>query len=222
MSKLELIENDESSNSVAEDYLKRVDSIFPSIEEDNFFNDDFQESTVIEFLQNGSYVLRMGVKSFFNKKGQPILDNEYDKNVKLSSEIQPFNDEAEKIPNYHNFTKKELLKEILSFKSLNNNWDGHGAIPLEIESATNVLMLIEIIGEDLFCRIDDIFPNPNGTISLKWINDLKEKISLEVGNATMSYYVSLTFSKPLFFNDIKINSNETKEISKYINQLYKS
>ncbi len=116
-------------------------------------------------------------------------------------------------------TKKEIIKEILSFKTLNNNWDGYGAIPLEIESASNAILLIDLLGESIFCSVNEIYPNPNGTISLKWNNASDETLSMEVGNNTLSYYISLSNSKPLFFNNIEINAKEAEKISKYIQML---
>ena len=118
-----------------------------------------------------------------------------------------------------NYLKKELVSEILSFKSLENNWDGFGTIPLEVESAVNVITLIDLIGENLSCTIGEIFPNPNGTISLIWNNQSNETISIEVGNGSLSFYVALSSHKTLFFNDIKINSEESGKISKFIELL---
>jgi len=117
------------------------------------------------------------------------------------------------------YSKQELITGILSFIALKNNWDGFGAIPAEVYSASNVISLIDLIGENLLCTVDEVFPNPNGTISLMWNNKSNETISMEIGNETLSYYVALPSKKTLFFNDIKINSKEAERISKFIELL---
>jgi len=117
------------------------------------------------------------------------------------------------------YTRQELLREILSFKALNNNWDGFGAIPLELETTANVITLVSFIKEDMLSEVDSIFPNPNGTISLIWNNQKGSEISLEVGNNTMSYYVKLPTDSPKFFNELDINSFEADNLSKIIQLL---
>lgn len=115
--------------------------------------------------------------------------------------------------------KHEIRNEILSFRSLRNNWDGSGAIPMEVEVASNVMELMEFIPESIFSKIDDYYPNPNGTICLSWENKVGETVMTEIGNVSMSYYVKLSSQKPIFFNDVKINSEESKKFSKYIQSL---
>lgn len=128
-------------------------------------------------------------------------------------------EEINKISKTTNYTKLEIIKDILAFKTLCNNWDGYGAYPLEIDSASNAISLIDKIGEEIFCRVNDYFPNPNGTISFIWTNDDDEVISLEIGNQLMSYYVELNSKKVLYYNNIEINDKEAKKISEYIQLL---
>ncbi len=115
--------------------------------------------------------------------------------------------------------KHEIRNEILSFRSLRSNWDGSGAIPMEVEVASNVMELMELIPENVFSKIDDYYPNPNGTISLSWVNKVGETVMTEIGNVSMSYYVKLSSQEPIFFNDVKINSEESKKFSKFIQAL---
>lgn len=115
--------------------------------------------------------------------------------------------------------KYEIIKDVLSFKSLTNNWDGFGAIPVEIESASNVINLIDLIGENEFCKVSELFPNPNGTISLIWNNKSGEMVSLDVGNKNMSYYVDLMSQKTLYFDNIEINHLEAKKVASFIEAL---
>jgi len=115
-----------------------------------------------------------------------------------------------------NYNKHELVTMILSFKCLQGNWDGFKALPLEIESASNTFKLIDLVGENVFCTVEDVFPNPNGTISLLWTNDSNEELSVEIGNKTMSYYYKSASNDPQFFNNILINSREAKNLSRFI------
>lgn len=113
-------------------------------------------------------------------------------------------------------TKHSIIRNILSFKSLNRSWDGYNAIPLEIDSATNAIELIDLIGENLFCKINDYYPNPNGTITLEWTNKLDEKISVEVGNNSYSYFVDLSSKEVQFFNNQYANKKDAKKLAEYI------
>ncbi|MFN8257703.1 MAG: hypothetical protein U0W24_18555 [Bacteroidales bacterium] len=140
--------------------------------------------------------------------------NSYNKAIDLP--ISQFLNEVNEICSVPKFFKKEIIKEILSFKSLNNNWDGFDAIPLEIESATNAIMLLDLIGEQSFNKINEFFPNPNGTISFIWSNDSDEIISLEIGNSLMSYYVELNSKETVFYNNIAINDKEIKKLFEFI------
>lgn len=116
--------------------------------------------------------------------------------------------------------KDELIKEILSFKSLNNNWDGYGAHPLQINSAFNALKLIDLLENSIVAKIDDIYPNPNGTVSFMWKNTIDERISLEVGNQTISYYVKSNNNETLFFNKISINDESISKLYSQIINLF--
>lgn len=111
-------------------------------------------------------------------------------------------------------TRKALIKDILSFKVLNNNWDGYGAYPLEVESAANAITVINSLAEYSLIKVDEIFPNPHGTISiiLKSINT----ISIEIGNDSMSYYVLENGKEPLFFDDIDVNLSEIESLETFI------
>ena len=117
------------------------------------------------------------------------------------------------------YTKQELFKEICSFKSLNNNWDGYGAIPLEIESAANAMFLISSLDGNIYGSIDKIFPNPHGTISIIWSNTNDETVSLEIGNKSMSYYAEISHQETEFFDNIKINDSEISKLAAFISKI---
>ena len=140
----------------------------------------------------------------------PVFDQIEHKRLKKKV-ISTSRNDIKGISGKQTYSKYKLISEILSFIALKNNWDGFGAIPLEIYSATNVIVLMDLIGEEKFCTLNEMFPNPNGTISLTWNNKSDETISMEIGNETLSYYVALSSKKTLFFNDIKINWGDNIE-----------
>ncbi|WP_242203231.1 hypothetical protein [Aestuariivivens insulae] len=114
------------------------------------------------------------------------------------------------------FTKKEVIQNILSFKSLINNWDGYEALPLEVESAGNTIYLLNLLEDDLIGRIDDFYPNPHGTISFEWMNNLNEKVYLEVGNKSFSYFAKFNSSEPLFFDNLEISDENIEVLVQHI------
>jgi hypothetical protein len=118
-----------------------------------------------------------------------------------------------------NFSKREVITNILSFKSLKNNWDGYNAIPLEIESASNAIFLINELEEKNICKVDDFYPNTHGTITFEWVNESGEKLFVEVGNDKFSYFVKYNNLKPQFFNDLELNNENIKKLSTFIKSI---
>ncbi len=168
-------------------------------------------------LISTSHNIPVDTINFIDVKTENYLNvtKEYDKTVNI-----PFTKYVDEISFNKDFvTKHRIIKNILSFKSLNQSWDGFGAIPLEIDSATNTIQLIDLVGEKLFCKINDYYPNPNGTISLEWKNNLNEKVSVEVGNDTFSYFVELASKEVQFFNKQKINSKDAQMLAEFIQVL---
>lgn len=115
--------------------------------------------------------------------------------------------------------RKDVIDKIIAFKSLNENWDGYGAFPLEVKSASSAIQFILLLNDRIVEKISDVSPTPNGTVSLVWENDVNERLALEVGNNTLSYYVKLNSQKPLFFNAIEINVKNAYTISTFIKSL---
>jgi hypothetical protein len=120
----------------------------------------------------------------------------------------------------YNTTIQMLLHEVMSFKSLNNNWDGYGAIPTEAKSASNVINLANRISERQLSRLTDVFPNPNGTVTMEWENHSGERLVLEMGNETFSYYVKLNSLEPIFKDNLQIADKFVYELSKNIKRLF--
>ncbi len=118
--------------------------------------------------------------------------------------------------NKNHISKYSIIESILSFKSLNNNWDGFNSIPLEVKSASNAIHLLDLVGADLFCSVKDFYPNPNGTITFEWYNEEDEIVFLEIGNSTFSYYVTFNAIETNYFNKQFINEENSKLLSKFI------
>lgn len=134
---------------------------------------------------------------------------------KISNDIKTYVDKINFINNNY-ISKYSIIESILSFKSLNNNWDGYNSIPLEIKSASNAILLLDLIGDDLFCSVKDFYPNPNGTISFEWNNSEDESVFLEVGNTTFSYYVTYNSIDTKYFNKQVVNEENSKLLSTFI------
>ncbi|ALU75172.1 hypothetical protein AUW17_07810 [Tenacibaculum dicentrarchi] len=139
------------------------------------------------------------------------LDEVYDCGFQIDSLVETVN-EFNKVRT----TKKEVTQNILSFKSLINNWDGYKALPLEVESAGNTIYLINFLEDNIIENIDDFYPNPHGTISFEWINNFNEKVYLEVGNKSFSYFVKFNSSEPLFFDNLEISNENIEVLAKHI------
>lgn len=146
-------------------------------------------------------------------------------NLDTSFEIDDYAKNTFSLENYSfckNNKKSNIWTEkILSFKSLQESWDGYGAVPLEIKSASNAIFFLETLSEKSnIANLSDIFPNPHGTLSLIWENIYNERLSLEIGNNSMSYYYTLNSNSPKFFNNIEIDNNNIETIARTINSLF--
>lgn len=117
--------------------------------------------------------------------------------------------------------KAECIEEILSFKSLQESWDGYGALPLQVKSAVNAITFLETYElKSNFIKPTDLFPNPSGTISLIWENSYEDRVSVEIGNQQISYYTKLNNSNPSFYNNIEITEFNVEDITRKINSLF--
>jgi hypothetical protein len=76
---------------------------------------------------------------------------------------------------------EEIIDQLVS---LPENWDGYGAIPLFKEIGEKA----KIILQHIKYPVDDIFPNPHGTITIDWRNQHNELLSLEIGLSTYGYF----------------------------------
>ncbi len=139
------------------------------------------------------------------------IDEVYDYGKQIDTLINTVN-ELNKVK----YTKKDVFDSILSFKSLINRWDGYDSLPLEVKSASNAISLINSFSNELIGRMEDFYPNPHGTISFEWGNSYKEKVYVEVGNNSFSYFVKFNSLKPLFFDNLEFSDENIQELAKHI------
>lgn len=162
-------------------------------------------------------------ESIFKTKSFPTIEVLVDS----SFGIEEYNHNSFSLEDYKfcngNLSKRNLTEKILSFKSLQESWDGFGAVPLEIQSSLNAINFINFLYEyesDIERDPIDVFPNPHGTISMIWENLYEERLSLEIGNYSLSYYNILNGSEPEFFNDVELKDDNFENIIRKINSLF--
>lgn len=115
--------------------------------------------------------------------------------------------------------KNELIQKILAFKSLIDNWDGYGAIPSEIATATQGIELISMMSARTLNKISEIFPTTNGTIGFIWENNSNERVSFEIGANDYSFYTKLNGLTPKFFSGEISNFNWISVLEEEVRKL---
>lgn len=202
---------------------------------DNIFeNDDITQTASATYYNKknrnfGKYLLSAGIilscnvveanpNIFFNNNN--IVNEQYIENYFKNIDF-PLNEYLSEINIITNIktTKKELFSKIISFVSLKNNWDGYGAIPLETKSSINAFEIINQLPNKLVEQIEDIGPNSNGTITIDWINNSNEEVSVEIGNSVFSYYVKFNSQPLIFVDNIEINNNQINKLSNFVSKL---
>lgn len=91
------------------------------------------------------------------------------------------------------------LKEADDCANLTGNWDGYGGIaslPKIVSTAKKIITLLHEY------PIYDLYPMPNGTITIEWVNSKEDKISLEIGEENYSYFVTGPIKKFVDGDDI--------------------
>lgn len=87
---------------------------------------------------------------------------------------------------YKDEQRESAQDEIRTFANYMDDWDGYGAVRPLSECLNHALEIIR----NKNIRLDflsDIYPNPNGTLSLEWEQG-KNEIGLEVGKDEFSYF----------------------------------
>lgn len=114
-----------------------------------------------------------------------------------------------------------IIKEIDDFVALCDNWDGYGGIPLFRDIAEKTKLFIAMLDDYYIDNITDIYPNPHGTLNIEWENENKkdEKLCLEIGSCSYSYFVKYNNRDPKLSNGLDIIEN-IKEIENDLDILY--
>ncbi|MDR0815003.1 MAG: hypothetical protein LBN37_04535 [Bacteroidales bacterium] len=116
--------------------------------------------------------------------------------------------------------KDTVVRKILSFKALNNNWDGYGAVPSEVESSFNAIKLLSGMKDKYVEKLTEIYPNPQGTINLEWSDDSGKMLSVEIGNSSMSYYcVAADSGLPVFENNVPFETSHIQKLEMLIDAM---
>ena len=113
------------------------------------------------------------------------------------------------------------LNKINELLYLKDNWDGYQAVAIASQAANNSKAMLNCFNENIIENISDIFPNPHGTITFEWENKEDDKMSLEVGSNTYSYFVTYSNKTPILVNGQDIISS-LGEITKEINNVVSS
>ncbi len=112
--------------------------------------------------------------------------------------------------------KQTVLKDIMALAELESNWDGYGAVAVLPSSIAHAKA---IVGSEAIsvAKVDDVMPNPNGTITIVWSN-VKDQVCLEVGAENMSYFADI--KGEVHYSEVEKPSNENiLKLANYVNQL---
>lgn len=109
--------------------------------------------------------------------------------------------------------REQAQDEVRAFANFQNDWDGYGAVRPVAECLNHALEIIRNKNIRLE-HLTDIYPNPNGTLTLEWEKDDKE-IGLEVGSREFSYFAH--FGEHHSYNNRKpYVAEELEKLSEYI------
>ncbi|MGR3302459.1 MAG: hypothetical protein ACUZ8I_08125 [Candidatus Scalindua sp.] len=207
-------------------FLENIESPTLSTCTQSFNNIPMLGTGIKRLLITGTLAGTLAISSLGNvlrgdnvKLKSPIFSEEslVDYNNTIEEPYDDYISELSKLISHKvNMTRSEVVERVIAFKSLNQSWDGYGAIPLEVKSAANAVRFIYLLNDKIVEKLSDIYSTPNGTVSFVWENDDNEGLSLELGNNTLSYYVKLNSQKPIFCNNIEINADEANTISDFI------
>lgn len=109
--------------------------------------------------------------------------------------------------------REQAQDEVRAFANFQDDWDGYGAVRPVAECLNHALEIIR--NENIRLEhLTDIYPNPNGTLTLEWEQDENE-IGLEVGSHEFSYFAH--FGEHHTYNNRKrYVAEELEKLSEYI------
>ena len=110
---------------------------------------------------------------------------------------------------------EELIEQINEISLLSENWDGYNAIPVLPEIIEKTKQFINYLPKDVINKVTDIYPNPNGTISIDFENN-NDKLGLEIGKTSASYFIRKN-GKYFGYDNVNIfNIDELNKIEKEV------
>lgn len=119
-------------------------------------------------------------------------------------QIQDFDQyyEVELLTNENTILNQELNKAIASIEMLEDNWDGYGAAKPSKNVIAQVRNLLAALPNQFVENLtsDNIYPNPNGTVTIEWTNENEEIASIEIGDKNSTFYSKFNNSS-LYTND---------------------
>lgn len=138
----------------------------------NYFIHSFDESDTIEHYLERKYTKSRREDN--RSSGLPTVSN-LSRKIDLSSRDSIRNG------------VKTISEAVISFKLLENDWDGFGAIPPSAEVAALSIALVYRL-EDFIPQLRDFYPNPHGTISLEWHVHANRELVVEIGSKKISFF----------------------------------
>lgn len=118
-----------------------------------------------------------------------------------------------------NFNFGDIVSDILSFQALKNDWDGYGAYALENLSGVNSISILENLGLELYGKLDDYYPNPNGTLSFEWRNQ-KSILALEIGNDEFTYFFKESLENKFYRNNLPFEKKNIKMLKEDLYRMF--
>ena len=182
-------------------------------------NSTLRANVFMSFALMGSMSLNpvnVASKYEFNNFSSNVKSVKKKKSQQLSQEISEYSN----ILLSKSFVDKSLfIEKILSFKSLENSWDGYGALPLGVKCASNAIRLLDSFDMSILTKVSDVHPNPNGTITFEWENKDSEIVSLEIGKDTFTYFVDFNSLDTKFYNKHSFSFENIQLLKKYISAI---
>lgn len=109
--------------------------------------------------------------------------------------------------------REQAQEDVRAFANFQDDWDGYGAVRPVAECLNHALEIIRNKNIRLE-HLSDIYPNPNGTLTLEWEQGDNE-IGLEVGSHEFSYFAH--FGEYHTYNNRKhYVAEEIERLSEYI------
>jgi hypothetical protein len=119
---------------------------------------------------------------------------------------------------------KEMLQErIRELGNIKDNWDGYGAIVPSEKVINNTIDFTFSIPDKIALKLypDNIDPTPNGTITLDWINQDDEKLSLEIGGKYFGYFTVFNTGDSPYINKLELKDTQlSKKVEPIIDRLF--